>query len=249
MITTSTTGFLRRSSLRAKIIGKIMFALSAMLLFNPSLPAIHGQETTGLQTPTESYEVRFALAEKLMKKGVALGREKKHNESVKALREAIELIPDNATLWYNLGLSLYHSGKHAEALEAWDKTVNIRPDYRDVWHMIGLVRSKNGKSTEAIAAFTRGVETNPDDSDSRASLIRECLNVAKTNMEHLKKTDPAMAKKLTQEFPGDFAAPGAGATNAGEHPLGNTEIPGTGKNFNELLEIFKKIPFQRNTEK
>lgn len=245
----NTKGNLHRSSCYARVCRNILFVLSAGILLNVGLTAVHGQETTGLQTQKDSYDVRFSMAEKLMKKGVALGREKKYEESVQVLREAVELIPDNAPLWYNLGLSLYHSGKAAEALEAWNKTVSIRPNYQDVWYMIGLARSKDGKSAEAIAAFSKNVEISPDDSQARASLIRECLRIAANNMNYLKKTDPVMSEKLAREFPGGLATPGTGAAGPNEHPLGNTEIPGMGKKFNELLEMFKKIPFQRGSEK
>lgn len=249
MSSSNTTGVLQRSSCYAQVFRNILFVLIAGILLNVDLTAVHGQETTGLQTQKDSYDARFSMAEKLMKKGVALGREKKYDESVNVLREAVELIPDNAPLWYNLGLSLYHGGKPEKALEAWNNTVSIRPNYPDVWYMIGLVRSKTGKSAEAIAAFSKNVEISPDDSQARASLIRECYRVAANNMNYLKKADPAMSEKLAREFPGGFATPGTGAASQIEHPLGNTEIPGMGKNFNELLEIFKKIPFQRGSGK
>ncbi len=246
---TNTTDVLHRSSVYAQTCRNTLVALSTVILLSVGLTAVQGEEMTGLQPRKDTYEIRFSMAEKLMKKGVALGREKRYEESVKVLREAVELIPDNAPLWYNLGLSMYHGGKPADALEAWNKTVSIRPDYPDVWYMIGLACSKTGKSTEAIAAFAKNVVICPDDSQSRASLIRECLRVAASNMKHLKKTDPAMSENLAREFSGGFAIPGEGSSSQNEHPLGKTEIPGMGKDFNELLEIFKKIPFQKGSGK
>ena len=193
----------------------------------------------------ESYEQRFAEAEGLMKRGVALGREKKYAESAAELRKAIELIPDNGPLWYNLGMSLYNGGETAVARRAWQKTVELRPDYADAWYMLGMLDAKEGRSAEAIAAYAKSSELKPQDGEAQAALVRECLKLARRKYEQLQQSDPARAKKLAGEFPGN-ASPALGS---GKHPLADTEIPGTGKTFDELLEIFKHTPFQRTQPK
>jgi len=190
---------------------------------------------------TETYEQRFARAEKLMKRGVALGREKKYRESVVELKKAIELIPDNGPLWYNLGMSLYNGGETAEARTAWQKTVSLRPDYADAWYMLGMLAAKEGRTADAITAYAKSSELKPLDGEAQSALIRECLKLARQNFEQLQKTDPARAKKLAGEF-GGGATPSMGQ---GKHPLADTVIPGTGKTFDEMLEIFKRTPFQR----
>ncbi|EKD83706.1 MAG: hypothetical protein ACD_39C00507G0002 [uncultured bacterium] len=190
----------------------------------------------------ETYEERFGQAEVLMKRGVALGREKKYHESVTELRKAIELIPDNGPLWYNLGMSLYNAGETAEARRAWQKTVSLRPDYADAWYMLGLLDEKSGRAADAIAAYARSSELKPGDGEAQAALIRECLRLARQKFAQLQKNDPALAQKLAGEFPGSVNP----SSDPQKHPLADTEIPGTGKTFDEMLEIFKRIPFQRH---
>jgi len=192
-----------------------------------------------------SYEQRFSRAEELMKRGVALGREKKYVESAEELRKAIELIPDNGPLWYNLGMSLYNGGESAAARRAWQKTVELRPDYADAWYMLGLLDAKEGKSADAIAAYAKSSELKPQDGEAQAALIKECLKLARSKYQQLQQTDPDRAKKLAGEFPGNVSP----AVGTGKHPLADTEIPGTGKTFDELLEIFKHTPFQRSQPK
>jgi tetratricopeptide (TPR) repeat protein len=176
-----------------------------------------------------------------MKRGVALGREKKYRESVVELKMAIELIPDNGPLWYNLGMSLYNADETAEARAAWQKTVSLRPDYADAWYMLGMLAAREGRAADAIAAYAKSSELKPLDGEAQSALIRECLKLARQSFEQLQKTDSGRAKKLAGEF-------GGGATpsiDQGKHPLADTVIPGTGKTFDEMLEIFKRTPFQR----
>ncbi len=214
------------------------YAIAILICYNSAALCT---EKSPFASKHETYEQRFAEAEKLMKRGVALGREKKYSESVGELKKAIELIPDNGPLWYNLGMSLYNGGETAAARRAWEKTVELRPDYADAWYMLGMLDAKEGRSAEAIAAYAKSSELKPQDGEAQAALVRECLKLARRKYEQLQRTDPARAKKLAGEFPGN-ASPALGS---GKHPLADTEIPGTGKTFDELLEIFKHTPFQR----
>lgn len=217
-----------------------ILVVGTLLVFDSALLATGAKNSTNA---SESYTERFDRAEILMKKGVALGRQKKYSESVAELKKAVELIPDNGPLLYNLGMSLYNAGDLGEARKAWQKTVSLRPDYADAWYMLGLLDAKEGNSADAISALIKCVELKPQENDAKAALIKECLKVARKNYEQLAKTDLARAKKLTCEFPTNSAL----SVSEGKHPLANTEIPGTGKTFDELLEIFKRIPFQPRT--
>lgn len=221
----------------------VLSILMLTLCCNISAEEIKRPAVTG--DVNETYEERFGRAEALMKQGVALGREKRYRESVDELRKAIELIPDNGPLWYNLGMSLYNNGEIAEARQAWQKTVSLRPDYSDAWYMLGLLDAKSGRAAEAIAAYARSSELKPGDGTAQAALIRECLKLARQKFELLQKIDPALAKKLAGEFPGTVSP----SADPNKHPLADTEIPGTGKTFDEMLEIFKRIPFQRHQPK
>lgn len=142
-------------------------------------------------------------------------------------------------------MSLYNNGETAEARRAWQKTVSLRPDYADAWYMLGLLDEKSGRAADAIAAYARSSELKPGDGAAQAALIRECLKLARQKFEQLQKTDPALAKKLAGEFPGNVNP----SADPNKHPLADTEIPGTGKTFDEMLEIFKRTPFQRHQPK
>jgi len=233
--------FLRKMFMKQSGSKRVILSLFYIYM---SVCATHGGETE-YNSAKGAFEQRFAEAEKLMKSGVALGREKKYADSAAELRKAIELIPDNGPLWYNLGMSLYNGGETDAARRAWQKTVELRPDYADAWYMLGMLDAKEGRSAEAIAAYAKSSELKPQDGEAQAALVRECLKLARRKYEQLQRTDPARAKKLAGEFPGNVSP----AIGSGKHPLADTEIPGTGKTFDELLEIFKRTPFQRTQPK
>ncbi|MEW6713080.1 MAG: tetratricopeptide repeat protein [Candidatus Riflebacteria bacterium] len=208
---------------------RVIFAIFAIICLSASVTLC-----------AETYEQRFSRAEELMKRGVALGRDKKYPESVIELKKAVELIPDNGPLWYNLGMSQYKSGDKSAARVSWQKTVSLRPDYTDAWYMLGMLEAGESRSTEAIVAYEKCLQAKPGDGEAREALIKECLKLARKNFEQLQKTDSARAKKLSGQF-SDGLSP---STGENKHPLADTVIPGTGKTFDELLEIFKRTPFQ-----
>lgn len=166
-------------------LSKAILMVSISLMVCDCIYADEGKEIPTTVFRNESYEQRFGRAEKLMKRGVALGREKKYAESAAELRKAIELIPDNGPLWYNLGMSLYNGGETDAARRAWQKTVELRPDYADAWYMLGMLDAKEGRSAEAIAAYAKSSELKPQDGEAQAALVIECLKLARRKYEQL----------------------------------------------------------------
>ncbi|MFZ5951764.1 MAG: tetratricopeptide repeat protein [Candidatus Rifleibacteriota bacterium] len=215
-------------------------AIIALTVFLNLAACCELHSETTIPKSSEAYEQRFSRAEELMKKGVALGREKKYGESAAELRKAIELIPDNGPLWYNLGMSLYKGGEISSARNAWQKTVSLRPDYADAWYMLGMIDARENRAIDAIVAYEKSSKLKPQDGEALESLIKECLKFARKNFEQLQKIDPARAKKLAGDFTG-----GVPSSDQNKHPLADTVIPGTGKTFDELLEIFKRTPCKK----
>lgn len=185
-----------------------------------------------------SHSERFSRAEGLMKEAISLARSNRHRESIPLLIQAIEYVPDNVPLWYNLGLSYFHSNDYENAEKAWLRTINMRQNHPDALYNLGLIYSRTNRSPEAIAVFSQSLEYRPEDSDALVSLINECARVSDNALRQLQKVAPDRAQALSQSG-------GGPSSLQGQHPLADQEIPGTGRTFDELLDIFKHTPFQQ----
>lgn len=192
------------------------------------------------QNQTHQNSKVWSQAEQLMKQGVALGREKNFKKSIEKIAMAIELVPDNPELWYNLGLSYFNLSDYESAEKAWKKSIAFKSDHLDAHFNLGLIYSRQKKDLEAINAFARCLQLNQDENAARSNLIKHCLKLAESNLQILQMKDPAKARIFKNELSG-LSNPQNGK---GKHPLADQQIPGTGKNFQQLLEIFQKIPFQ-----
>ena len=60
----------------------------------------------------------------------ALGNKAKFTELMK---EAVKLQPDNASLFFNIGVVSMDQGKADEAIAAYKKAIELKPDYSDAW--------------------------------------------------------------------------------------------------------------------
>lgn len=213
------------------------FFLAAIILFNPS-PSF--SQTVKVNTDSTTKTGNILQAEELMKQGVALGREKYFKKSIEKIAMAIELVPDNPELWYNLGLSYFNLSDYESAEKAWKKSIAFKSDHLDAHFNLGLIYSRQKKDLEAINAFAQCIQLNQDENAARSNLIKHCLKFAESNLQILQMKDPAKAQIFKNELSG-LSNP---QNVKGKHPLADQQIPGIGKNFQQLLEIFQKIPFQ-----
>ena len=91
-------------------------------------------------------------------------------EAVAALRQALELAPDNAFTHLNLGTALFETGDAAGALAQFREAVRLSPDMAKAHYGIGIVTEAAGRDTEALAAFRAAVNADPDNAEARLSL-------------------------------------------------------------------------------
>src|SRR5688572_4199550 len=87
----------------------------------------------GQQSPAKLQQVRdhYDAAQNFEQHG-------KWKEAEQQWRAALQLAPDDARAWTNLGVTLNRQDKTAEALEAWRKATSIDPKLPGPYFNLGL---------------------------------------------------------------------------------------------------------------
>lgn len=100
-------------------------------------------------------EERIKEARRLFKRG-------EYRKAIVALKRVIEIKPDTAEAWYNMGIAYYELGEYNMAIEAYEKAIKIKKDLFGAWTNIGFAYHELGKYRAAINAYERAIEIKPD---------------------------------------------------------------------------------------
>jgi tetratricopeptide (TPR) repeat protein len=94
--------------------------------------------------------------------GVALGKQGKHDDAIKAYDEAIRIDPKYVGAWYNKGCSLEKQGKYDEAIRCYDMTTAINPRFACAWMNKGCSLDEQGKYDDAIRCYDKAIKLKPN---------------------------------------------------------------------------------------
>jgi YD repeat-containing protein len=116
-------------------------------------------------------------AKSLYQKGVASLGSRRYGEAVQALKESIQLDPNDAIAYAKLGLAYSGLGQYKEAIPVFKMAVHIRPEAIDaeVYYQLGQAYRSLGKHSDALSAFKQGMyvkraeSTDPDTNSKRTS--------------------------------------------------------------------------------
>ena len=91
-------------------------------------------------------------------------------DAVEALRQALELAPDNAFTHLNLGTALFETGDANGALAQFREAVRLSPGLAKAHYGIGIVTEAAGQDGQAIDAFAAAVKADPASLEAHLSL-------------------------------------------------------------------------------
>jgi tetratricopeptide (TPR) repeat protein len=86
----------------------------------------------------------------------------------------VELDPNDATAWRNLGFARSRQKNYVGAEEAFTRTVELDPKDATAWRNLGSARGRQENHVGAEEAFTRTVELDPKDATGWLSLAVCC---------------------------------------------------------------------------
>ncbi len=94
--------------------------------------------------------------------GVALVIPSKHAETAE---KKTATGPEDADIYYNLGVTLGREGKYKEAAEAYEKAVRIRPGFAEAYYNLGYAYDELGMYWPATEAYRQAAMLRPGDAD------------------------------------------------------------------------------------
>ena len=111
----------------------------------PSTPAVESRR----QTPAEE------TAQSEYNRGVRARVAKDWPTAVGAFRRAVDLSPDNADAWNELGYALRNVGRYQDSLDAYDVALRLRPNFPEALEYLGEAYVKMGRLDEARRVLDR----------------------------------------------------------------------------------------------
>lgn len=85
---------------------------------------------------------------------VALAADGCYMEAIAYLRRALQLEPDNALLWFNLGLNYYALKQKQNSRNALLNAAECNPYDADIWDTLGVVLHEVGETEASKKAYT-----------------------------------------------------------------------------------------------
>ncbi|HEY6490090.1 MAG: tetratricopeptide repeat protein [Terracidiphilus sp.] len=91
-------------------------------------------------------------------------------EAVALYREAIEALPHDATLQYNLALALDRTGDQSGERSALERALQLKPSFAEVHNQLGLVLTRSRDANEAEQQFREAIAAAPSYAEAANNL-------------------------------------------------------------------------------
>ncbi|MDJ0590674.1 MAG: WcbI family polysaccharide biosynthesis putative acetyltransferase [Pleurocapsa sp. MO_226.B13] len=100
-------------------------------------------------------------AKKFFFESITLTKQNKLQQAIDKLKKAIQIKPNNATYYGNLGDIYLKQNKLDDAELAYRKCIELSPTWEDFYQSLGKVLLKKDKLAEAILVYEKALLTNP----------------------------------------------------------------------------------------
>ena len=174
-------------------------------------------------------------AKKAYGKGVNALTDEKWAAAQKNFEKAVEIDPDYAAAWSNLGEVLQKQSKPTEARAAWEKAVQADPKYIKPYVQLTMLDLAEKRPEDAVTIGGRAVAMNPLEFPelyfyyAQANYILKHLDVAETNARRATELDNAHEIPFAEVLLGTLLAAKGDRAGALQH-------------FRKYLEIVPKAP-------
>jgi len=101
----------------------------------------------------------------LVFRGTRSMAEKKYPEAMEVFKEAIKLNPQDANLYYYLGVSAYFSGDAKQAVDYLQKAAELNPSDPEIYFNLGVNQFSLGDYKNAVESLQKAEALNPEDGE------------------------------------------------------------------------------------
>lgn len=120
-----------------------------------------------------------------------------YNDAPKAIycyQKAVELNPENARMFCNLGQAYLRSGEEEEAIRAYEKALSLDPKVSPLtWYNLAVLYAGKGLFSQACAAMQRYLSSQPDDMQAFNLSIKYLLEAGE-----LEKAETALRERIAK---------------------------------------------------
>jgi tetratricopeptide (TPR) repeat protein len=120
--------------------------------------------------------------------GNALLAQGRREEAVAVFDKAVQLKPDDATLWCNMGNALLDAGRSSDALLCFEHVVKLDPCHREATYKAGHLLHGLGQFEEALIRLNSSAELQPDHAPT--------LHMRAITLKSLDRLDEALADSM-----------------------------------------------------
>lgn len=155
-----------------------------------------GRRVQTFEAPEEPQAARTADAESWFQRGLEIEEEEGPvDEAAAAYAQALELNPQAAGAWVNLGTLHYRSGDLADAEDHYRRAIEIAPTYALAHFNLGNVCEERGRLADAAESYDRALDLHAGYADAHynVALIYERLGEPMRAAKHWRsylKLDP-----------------------------------------------------------
>ena len=117
---------------------------------------------------------------------------KQFDAAIKYYKKALEIKPDYAEAYYNMGIALKDNGDLDAAINSYKKALEIKPDYVGAYFNTGNILKDTGDLEAAIDSYKKALEIKPDHAEANNNIgltlkdkgdLEEAINSYKKALE------------------------------------------------------------------
>lgn len=131
-------------------------------------------------------------------------RGQRWDEAADWFQRALEIEPEHADTWFNLGYALEQTGDRERAIEAHRRATELNPQHDRAWYGLGMAHAHLGDHAAAAQALAEAARLQPMNGAAWYALgmaQHHCHqpDQVKATIEHTALLDPQAAKRLIQD--------------------------------------------------